>query len=330
MSFGLVPSLPFVAGTSTFTAAVANAWRSNLANAVDGSAGGQYNLLTGMTLDFPAGGGNITIEAPFSATDIVTANVFGTMLIESGATFQTLVGATVDFNSTVTFSGDTVFTGPTNVVQAGEWEFFVDAYQLAGSTFHVGASTMAPGHLVIDGRGPNASGSDVTLLGNAELHLETGTSLVTDSSSTATMNGSTTISNMVSATQTGLFTKSGAGARTNLRIGRPASPDSDQSLDPTQWDVITLNNLVSFTTGRNWTLDNPSFSGGQTALFYVVGDAVHNLAASGPVVIFKDTNGTTIGTFNDTSAGPGGILFYWEDAGGYSVWRALLKWGSAT
>lgn len=93
MSFGTSPASPFTAFTSKFTSAWGNFVRACLASAVDGDGGGTYNLMSGTTLWFPSGGGNIIFDAAF-AMSAATVPSGGSLTIASNAT-QTVSGTLV-------------------------------------------------------------------------------------------------------------------------------------------------------------------------------------------------------------------------------------------
>jgi len=63
MSFALSPASPYVDGVTLIPASWLNFVRNCLPDAVDGVGGGTYNLLSGHTLSFPAGGGDIDLGA---------------------------------------------------------------------------------------------------------------------------------------------------------------------------------------------------------------------------------------------------------------------------
>lgn len=155
MTFPLVPSQPFTAFITTIPASVLNAWRTSINEAIDGTGGGTYLPSTPLTIN----GSGMVID-PLSAY----VRSGGYLRIDNGGEFTTIAGASVTFNSGVAFAGNTSFTGSANSVTAGTWGFYVDAYQLGGSTFHVGDTSLGVGHIVVDGRG-SGNGSDITFKG---------------------------------------------------------------------------------------------------------------------------------------------------------------------
>lgn len=267
MSFALTPASPYVDGVGVVPASWLNFVRIAFPDAVDGVGGGPFNLQPGATLSFPGGGGDINFGAHFTATDaditIPSGNtllVLGTETLGTGGQYHALSGATLwRVDCTALFNGGVDFAGPVqadDVVSLQGVRNFLAAptYVNNGKTLHIGDNTFGVGHLVIDATGGGA-GSDMTVQGAAQVTITGSGTIVTFASSSAltlnsgtafTANGQSSLANIISATQTGAYVKSGNGAVTRLRTS--TLPDADATFTASQADIWEIGPLTAART----------------------------------------------------------------------------------
>jgi hypothetical protein len=170
MSFALTPLLPFVDGVTAITAAWLNHVRLALPDAVDGPGGGVYNLLPGHTLSFPAGGGDISFDAPFHFTDgdipvgghldvlgIVTVRPGGSIYIDGSIGGGPGVLEIKQYGWLVAQSGSLSAWDVGSILSING-----TATMAQGATLNVGHSSQGQGHIHILGAG-SAAGSDLVM-----------------------------------------------------------------------------------------------------------------------------------------------------------------------
>jgi hypothetical protein len=240
MSFALFPSMPFVAFTGTVTSAWLNFVRAAVADAVDGVGGGTYNLQAGHTLDFPAGGGNITLEAPLAVTDgdvpvgghldvegTIRINSGGNVDVKSGGYAYVRSGGQIDVKS-----GGVAVVEPGGFLDLAGQMIVADFGSGGGNgTILLGDAFGGAGHLVVTQygdltvqaggnvyvTGTHTNPATITLTGDNNSPAGAAIVLTAGAGFASSANSPVSILDLVSCTQTGTLTKSGAGAKTLFR-----------------------------------------------------------------------------------------------------------------
>jgi hypothetical protein len=329
MSFALTPASPFVDAVSVVPASWFNFVRNALPDTVDGAGGGTYNLLPAHTLDFPAGGGNISIEAPFSVTDgnIPVGGVLavdGIVNIDSGAWIDVLSGGLIKLESGGTIEAK---SGGVIKLDAGGLLLSLNGsnLELAGETYIVdlggggtygslliGDSVLGTGRITVTANGSVTfqssalctwgPGSEALFSGAGALcQFQTNATLFMGSSAgAATFNNLVTLGGAV--TQLASYTKSTGTARTFLRRGLPTvfvsgtTWDSTCSFDPSQLDLVE----IPFPTGAwTWTLTAPPGNAYCEVTIRVCANA-----SGQPTIQLEDEDSTIIGfLYTDSASG---------------------------